>query len=339
MAAKRTPGSKPGLIYCEHCGEEYSESYRRCPFCDEYDEYENTEPTTRLPRNTKGKRVAPSRRRGGGYSGTSPLSIVIYILSLAIIVVFAYIVLNYVVPLIQRGNIADTPIDDPPSQTITQQPEETPELPPEETSELPPEETPEVTEPPVATPAPSPSANPGDANGLSLNKKEFSITARYPDPVTLKVTFSPAGTNSPVTWSSSNTNYVTVDQNGKVSAGPQKGTATITAALPNGVTQTCKVHNEISGGTSTPEPAPSQSTDNTTYKINKSDFTFYRRGESTKLKAVDYTGGISWSSSNTSVATVDSDGTCKAVGNGTCTITGTLDNGTTIKAIARVSIS
>ena len=27
--------SHDALIHCEHCGEDYSATYRRCPFCEE----------------------------------------------------------------------------------------------------------------------------------------------------------------------------------------------------------------------------------------------------------------------------------------------------------------
>ena len=52
MASKRTPGSRPGLIRCDHCGEEYSESYRRCPFCDEYDADVDYETQQRIPKDS-----------------------------------------------------------------------------------------------------------------------------------------------------------------------------------------------------------------------------------------------------------------------------------------------
>ena len=110
--------------------------------------------------------------------------------------------------------------------------------------------------------------------------------------------------------------------------------------MASGVKQTCKVYNQLSGSTSTEQPSPSQSgSASTTYKVNNSDFTFYREGESYKLKVVDYSGSVTWSSSNTSVATVGSDGLCKAVGNGTCNVIGTLEDGSTVKAIVRVKIS
>ncbi len=129
-----------------------------------------------------------------------------------------------------------------------------------------------------------------------------------------------------------------MDENGTVSAGSQRGSATITATLSNGATQTCTVYNQL---TSSSSSGSGGSTTSTTYTVNNPDFTFSRAGETYQLKVKNYTGSVTWSSSNTSIATVSSDGTCTAVGTGkgSCTVTGTLDNGSTVEAIVRIDIS
>lgn len=104
MATKR----KSGLIHCDNCGEYYSASYRRCPFCDEYDdEYEASDDYSDSPsqRSGGGKRLAQSNRRGGGYTRTSPLKVISIIISLAVILFAAWIVVTKIMPLVQRGNI------------------------------------------------------------------------------------------------------------------------------------------------------------------------------------------------------------------------------------------
>lgn len=336
MATRRTPGSRPGLIRCDHCGEEYSASYRRCPFCDEYDEYDAYEDSAPRSSRSGGKRLAKSNRRGGGYGRTSPLRVIGYLISLAVIVAAVYIVVTVISPLIQRGNVPDDVIDTEPSQSTPAQDADpdstgTPDITGEPDST---DEPADIDTEPTAEPSPSASST---ANGFTLSKKEFSFTADYPDPVTLTVTFVPSGTSGTVTWSSSNTDYVTVDQNGKVSRGAQRGTATVTATLDNGVTQSCTVHNQVSGGTSSGGETTTPSTSSA--RLSKTDFTFYTAGEKTTLTVRDYSGSITWSSSNTSVATVSADGVCKAVGNGRCTITATLSDGTKLEAIARCSLS
>ena len=76
--------------------------------------------------------------------------------------------------------------------------------------------------------------------GVTLNKTETIIKKGNTE--TLKVTINPTNTtDSPkITWSSSNTNIATVDNNGKVTA-KSKGTTTITATTTNGKVATCKV--------------------------------------------------------------------------------------------------
>lgn len=342
MAKTRTPGSRPGLYRCDHCGEEYSATYRRCPFCDEYDEYDAVETDTASSRGGGGKRLAKSNRRGGGYGRVSVFKIIGYLISLAVIVAAIYVVVTVIYPLISLGEVETIDPNTPPTSATDDSPATTPDLSPVTTPSPDPGTTtsPEGTGDADTTPSPSVPDAPGTANGLSLHKSEFSITSKYPDPVTLKVTFIPAGTSGTVTWSSSNSDYVTVDQNGKVSAGPQKGTAIITATLNNGVSQTCKVHNEI-GSSGSSNTDPGTTTPSGSYKLSKTDFTFERDGEVTRLKVKDssgneYTGTITWSSTDTSIASVSSDGVCKAVGNGTCHIIATLADGTQLKAIARV---
>lgn len=335
MATKR----KSGLIHCDNCGEYYSASYRRCPFCDEYDdEYEASDDYSDSPsqRSGGGKRLAQSNRRGGGYTRTSPLKVISIIISLAVILFAAWIVVTKIMPLVQRGNI------DPPNPDASQADDLSPDASPD-VSDPDPGTSDTPTAPTDVTPAadPTPAVNDGGATGFTLSKSEFSISDRYPDPVTLKVTFTPAGTEGTITWTSSAPDVISVDENGTVSAGAKRGSATITAALSNGVTQTCKVYNQLTNPTGTSSADANNGTASGTYTVNNPDFTLYRAGETYQLKVTGYTGSVTWTSSNTSIATVGSDGTVTAAdsGKGSCTVTGTLDNGSTVKAIVRINIS
>lgn len=352
MAAKRSPGSRPGLIRCDHCGEEYSDSYRRCPFCAEYDadvEYETQRirsstyggpaaserpPVPRSGVSRGGKRVAYHNRRGGGYTRISAGKILAWLLSLIVIIAAIWIVITQVIPLISKGDSVDpNAMDTPPA--VSQSPVADPS--PSVSDPDPTVSDPISSQDPEVSPSPQIPAS-DTAAGFTLNKAEFTLNDDWPDPITLKVTFSPAGTTAAITWTSSDPDVASVDANGKVSHGSKRGTATITAAMANGVTQTCKVYNRVTSGSAYQDDDPTPS--RTEYKLNKTDFTFYTKGESTKLRVDGYTGSIRWSSSNTNVATVSSDGTVKATGTGkrSCTITATLDDGTKLEAIARISI-
>lgn len=354
MAAKRTPGSRPGLIRCDHCGEEYSDSYRRCPFCDEYDadvEYEtqriraasfgDTQPvsgqrtapsrasSSHSNSSRGGKRVAYSNRRGGGYTNTSAGKIIAWLLSLLVIIAGIWILVTQVIPLIHNGQQVDPDAMNSPDTSQSLPTQSSPGV-------SDPSPSPSTSQDPDVSPSPQIPAS-DTAAGFTLNKQDFTLNDSWPDPITLKVTFSPAGTTATINWSSSDPDVASVDANGTVSHGSKRGTAIITASMANGVKQTCTVYNRVTSGTAYVEPSAPQRN----YKLNKTDFTFERAGEITTLRVDGYTGTITWASSNTGVATVSSDGTVKATGTGkkSCTITATLEDGTKLEAIARLNIS
>jgi uncharacterized repeat protein (TIGR01451 family) len=138
----------------------------------------------------------------------------------------------------------------------------------------------------------------------------------------LTATTTPAGAQ--VTWKSSDTSIVTVDSTGKVT-GVKEGQATITATTADGLTATCVV-------TVTKE--------NKSISLNKSA-TNLTIDDSETLIATTTPAGISvkWSSSDTSVATVDSNGKVTAVGTGTATITATTLDGSNLSAACIVTVS
>ena len=160
--------------------------------------------------------------------------------------------------------------------------------------------------------------NPIAVTGVSLNKNSLSFTGTGSSQ-TLTATVSPNNaTNKTLTWSSSNTSVATVS-NGVVKA-VGFGTATITAKSNNGKTASCSVTvNPIqpTGIKATPETS-------TLYGLNG---TVRLSANVMPSNATNKT--VTWSSNNTSVATVSSDGTVKAVGYGTAVITAKTVNGLT----------
>ena len=121
-----------------------------------------------------------------------------------------------------------------------------------------------------------------------------------------------------VTWSSSNSAVATVDRNGKVT-GKRAGTCTITARLSDGRTFTCKV--------TVTDPA---SISRTTLTLNEGEtFTLTVSGSGS--------GSVTWTSSDTDIATVDSTGKVTAVKAGACTITARLSSGTSLQCKVTVN--
>lgn len=142
---------------------------------------------------------------------------------------------------------------------------------------------------------------------VTLNKTELSLNKGQSETLTANVKPDNA-TDKSVTWSSSNTGIATVDSNGKVTA-VFGGNATITAKAGD-QQATCTVTVSV--------PLESVSLNKNELALNK--------GQSETLTATvkpdDATEKtITWSSSNTGVATVDSNGKVTAVGGGNATIT------------------
>ncbi len=144
-------------------------------------------------------------------------------------------------------------------------------------------------------------------SSLTLNKSELALIKGQSETLTATVKPDDA-TDKKVTWSSSNTAIATVDQNGKITA-VAGGSATIIAK--NGDNQaTCAVTVTV--------PVSSVT-------LNKSELALIK-GQSETLTATvkpdDATDKkVTWSSSNSSVATVDQYGKVTAVAGGSATIT------------------
>ena len=151
---------------------------------------------------------------------------------------------------------------------------------------------------------------------VSLNKTTLPLKKASTE--TLVATVNPSdATNKSVTWSSNNTSVAAVDSSGKVS-GVSGGSCKITVTTVDGSkTAECKVDVSV--------PVISISLNKTTLSSNK--------GVSETLIATvnpaDATNkAVTWESSNTDVATVDSTGKVTTVGDGTSKITVTTVDGT-----------
>ncbi|MDE6562582.1 MAG: Ig-like domain-containing protein, partial [Muribaculaceae bacterium] len=149
----------------------------------------------------------------------------------------------------------------------------------------------------------------------SITLSNTSLNIVEGDKATLTVTITPDdATDKTVTWTSSDASVATVSANGEVTA-VKVGTATITATSANGKTATCTV---------TVAPKIIDATDLT---LNRNTAEL-KVGETLALEATvipenatDKT--VTWSSSDTSVATVDSIGKVTAIALGEVTITAT----------------
>jgi uncharacterized protein YjdB len=152
--------------------------------------------------------------------------------------------------------------------------------------------------------------DPAEVTGVSLDKSALSLSAGATS--SLKATVAPvSAANKNVTWSSSNTGVATVSSTGVVTA-VKAGTATITAkTVSGGKTASCKV-------TVSDVPVSGVTLDRSALTLPaQSDFKL----TANVLPQNAGNKNVSWSSSNTSVATVDSDGTVRGKKAGTAVIT------------------
>lgn len=155
--------------------------------------------------------------------------------------------------------------------------------------------------------------------------------------MTLTATVMPANaTNKNVIWSSSNTNIATVNQNGVVT-GVKNGEVDIIATSQNDSSISQKKHIivkqmpesiSISGTVNLfinndNESKPAQTASQLTATVSPSD---------------TYDQSVTWSSSNTKVATVNSSGVVTTVGEGTAVITAVCNADASIKATTTVTV-
>ena len=81
MATKQET-RRTDVIRCEYCGEDYSVTYKHCPFCDDRASYTKDRQSV----GKGGKRVA-TNKRGGGYGGSmQPVQIIGLALSIILII-------------------------------------------------------------------------------------------------------------------------------------------------------------------------------------------------------------------------------------------------------------
>ena len=300
------------LIKCPKCGEMFSDSYKTCPFCEEDEAYYSGK-----VRKGRGRRTAESSKRRAP-SILGPVAVVVLIL-LVVLVVW----------LIFGDRIKDA-IDGSEKPPITNV-----DTPDDGTA------TPDDT---VVTPT------------ISLNRTVLVLSVG--DKESLKVN----GTEETVAWSSSDPTVASVTSSGDVTA-LTKGNAVITAAVGEesvSCTVTVKSEDDTSGDNSTTtKPNDTTKPGDTTTKpstgsVDVSKLTLESE-YGTTIKPNDGTFDISlpaglscsftvkgtdmtaaWSTANSSIATVSSDGTVKTVSRGETTLTIKLGS-TEVKCLLRVT--
>ena len=305
---------------CPICGENYSDTYKSCPFCEEEAALQRG---NQLRRGGRGGKRASSGNKRGQPNLLSPILVILILIMAALLV---YLLFGDKIADQLAGNQ-----EDPGTEEVTPAPPTLDENEDEDT-----------TAPEVGTDT----DDQDDGEGTGDSAEETDLTA-LPETLTMSYLGSPkteftmsvgdapipltaSGGSGSYTWSSSDENIATVDADGKVSA-VSAGQATITVTDGSGK-GTCMVR--VKGGTSSGQTTTTPSS--SAPKLSSTDFTTHVGDPDVQLKVSGTTSSVTWASKNTGIATVSGSGVVKAVSAGTTTITATVD-GKVLECIVRVT--
>jgi hypothetical protein len=277
-------------VKCGRCDRRYSALRSRCPHCG-------------ARKNRDGKTAAPEE--GARWQMIVGAIVLLVVIVAAIILVTSSLKNKEPEPV---GGHTPPPPTSSSGVSSVDGTNPTPDVLPGE------EPTPTPTPPPTPTPTPAPVVN-----AITLNRSDFTLF-RVGETFQMEATISPAGTKAELIWISEDPKVATVDENGLVTA-VDRGT-TIVSASAGGVTQECIVRVNADAPKTQEGETPSGS--NGDFRLSHTDVTIHSgQGETFKLSVrnAGEDAVISYSSGNSSVASVTSDGTVKAVGNGNTKIT------------------
>ena len=201
------------LIKCPKCGEMYSDSYKKCPFCTEDAEFYGT-----------GKKAKKHGRRVEKPKSPSIMGPALIVIAVVLVGFLAY-------GFIFKPMTADPNPEVPEEHPGIVTPEEDDKQPEEEKE---PEKEPEKEEEPEKEPEPEEEKEPEPVLAeIKLNKKSLKLERGK----TFKLKATGAENYQ---WSSSNKKIVSVDENGKITA-KKAGTATITVTAKDATSAACEV--------------------------------------------------------------------------------------------------
>lgn len=314
---------------CPICGEKYSETYKQCPFCEEEEALRENENGHRGSR--KGRRAARSRQ----FNLITPTLIILIVIMAGLLVY-----LLYGSKLSESLSGKDTPDTEEVTDPVDQEDPTTPDETEDPDGTMP--NTPDDAETDDTQTDDSQTTEPSDSDtdtltyskvsalpdGLALSTTDFTL-ANLGETATIKVT---SGGSGSYTWVSEDDGIASVDSTGKVTA---VSGGTVNVLVTDGKKKgTCIVRVKATGSLPS-APSTGSSGSSGAHKLNSEDFTRPISEGSYQLKVSGVSSGITWTSSNTSVATVDSTGKVTPVGVGTATITASF-NGQTLSCIVRV---
>jgi len=295
---------------CPICGDEYSDTYRECPYCEEEE---------LMRAGKRSGRPGSRAARGRSRSLMTPTLIVLILIMLGLL-----IYLLYGDKIAEKFGKKDELPDDPAVEQEQEQPGTPiepvdPDQPPQGTmpEEPDPVTPPESTKPDVS--AYDAAAKLPDGLVLSNAGAENDFTLKGAGAAwTVKV----SGGSGNYTWISKDPSIATVDNNGKVLT-VSDGNTTI-LVTDGSKKATCIVR--VSGAGKAPSGGEPTTTPTESHNLNRTDFTI-KAGETFRLRVSGLTTGLTWTIDKTNVATVSDNGTVTGVGKGQAKVTVTWDGG------------
>ena len=323
-----------GMKQCPVCGEEYSDTYKKCPFCEEEAAMKAGESIHR-----GGRRTAQRSRQ---FSLITPTLVVLILIMAGLLVYLLYG--DKIADHFGGEEPAPPAMEDPALPVVPEEDEEQeeeepssgeeePVAPEEEEVVMPEESGPaqhEQVKPPVQPQKPNkPSGGYENAlalpDGLTLSTSDFTLST-----LGEQHTIQASGGKGTYHWYSEDDGIAAVDNTGKVTAVSR---GTVNVVVSDGFKKgTCIVRVTASGKLDT---VPTGDAKPTNAKLSKEDYTTKVGDPEVKLTVSGSTGTVKWSSSDSAVASVSADGVVKAVGKGTATITANV-GGSPLYCIVRV---
>ena len=295
---------------CDICHEEYSDTYRKCPFCAEAKRLQKGKPL----RQKGGRRISTAKR--GGVGGIVALLLVVVLVGAGALFFFNDHVTEVLGIRTQSDLSGDLPVnsqtdstsqtEQPSPSTDEKQPSDSAQQTPDDTTQQPPVDTTQQTEQTPAEPA----------GPLAISQSNITIASG----TTARLTTT-GGTGS-VKWSTSNVHIATV-KDGSIT-GVAGGTVTITAEA-GGETVSCTV--TVTG---TPWVSDAQ------LSLNRTDITLRAGDPPFQMKVKGTDSAVVWASNNPSVAVINESGVVsRGSQKGTTKITASVD-GHVLECIIRV---
>lgn len=310
---------------CEKCGEQYSPTYKRCPFCEEEAALRKGKPIRR--------RASDYRNRKGGQAlGILALVAVLIVAGWGVTRLFGEGISELLgirdttvvdqtddkdgdgITSVENPNAGKLPADDvtmPGSDTTTDQ-GGSENIDSGDIGN-------DTTVPPVTVDPP--------ATAVSLSSSDFTLAVKG-ETTKLKAT----GGSEQYNWTIDKPLVASVTPTGAEVTVTAVGGGNATITVTDGFTSaTCivRVRGAAASADEVTPPAPSGN-----IKLNREDMTL-AKGESWQMKVSGTSSAVTWSIADTSVASISSSGVVKGLASGNTTLTATVD-GYSLKCIVRV---